>query len=80
MKKVLLLLSLIVCITAKAQDKVLSIPYSSNKSIYGIISEPSSNQKKHGIAIICHGFNPEERAKSNQYVEEFLKPQKTLAQ
>ena len=57
MKKILLLFSLIVCIAAKAQDKVLRIPYSADKSIYGVICEPSTGAKKHGIAIISHGFN-----------------------
>lgn len=57
MKKILFIITLIVSITVQAQDKVLRIPYSSDKSIYGIISEPSTNEKKHGIAIISHGFN-----------------------
>lgn len=57
MKKILLLISYMVCIAVQAQDKVLRIPYSPDKSIYGIISEPSSATKKHGIAIISHGFN-----------------------
>lgn len=57
MKKILLLFSLIICIAAKAQDKVLRIPYAADKSIYGVICEPSADAKKHGIAIISHGFN-----------------------
>lgn len=57
MKKILLLFSLIICIAAKAQDKVLRIPYAADKSIYGVICEPSAGAKKHGIAIISHGFN-----------------------
>lgn len=57
MKKILLILSFVASIAVNAQDKVLRIPYSPDKSIYGIISEPTSNQKKHGIAIISHGFN-----------------------
>lgn len=57
MKKFLLFLFIIASVAVKAQDKVLCIPCSSDKSIYGIISEPSSDQKKHGIAIISHGFN-----------------------
>lgn len=57
MKKVVFILALVSCLTAWAQDKVLRIPYSADKSIYGIISEPSAAAKKHGIAIISHGFN-----------------------
>lgn len=57
MKKVLLLLSFIMCLTTWAQDKVLRIPYAAEKSIYGIISEPVVNNEKHGVAIISHGFN-----------------------
>ncbi|MCQ2213482.1 MAG: alpha/beta hydrolase [Bacteroidaceae bacterium] len=57
MRTILLLISLFICMAGRAQDKVLRIPYSSEKSIYGIISEPASDAKKHGIAIISHGFN-----------------------
>lgn len=57
MKKILLILTLFISMAAKAQDKVLRIPYSSGKSIYGIISEPSNDGQKHGVAIISHGFN-----------------------
>ncbi len=66
------------CMAAWAQEKVLRIPYSSDKSIYGIISYPTStaHNSKPGIAIICHGFNPQERVLSNQYVKEFLDGQK----
>ena len=48
MKKILLLFTLMVSMAIHAQDKVLRIPYSSDKSIYGIISEPSADAKKHG--------------------------------
>lgn len=57
MKKILFLLLLLACIPGKSQERELRIPYSSDKSIYGIISEPSSDARKHGIAIISHGFN-----------------------
>lgn len=57
MKKTFLLFALMTCITVMAQDKELRIPYSTDKSIYGIISEPTNDAGKHGIAIISHGFN-----------------------
>lgn len=57
MKKILTFLILLASMAVHAQDKVLRIPYSSDKSIYGVICEPSDNAKKHGVAIICHGFN-----------------------
>lgn len=57
MKKTLLLFALMICITVMAQDKELRIPYSTDKSIYGIISEPTNDTGKHGVAIISHGFN-----------------------
>ena len=57
MKKIVFILTLMSCLTAWAQDKVLRIPYSADKSIYGIISEPSPSTDKHGVAIISHGFN-----------------------
>lgn len=57
MKKILLLFTLVACLTAKAQDRVLRIPYAQGGSIYGVISTPSTDAKKHGIAIISHGFN-----------------------
>ena len=57
MRKVLVFLSFITCLATWAQDKVLRIPYAAKKSIYGIISEPTSAAGKHGVAIISHGFN-----------------------
>lgn len=57
MKKILIFLTLAICMAVQAQEKVLRIPYSSNKSIYGVICEPNNNAKKLGVAIICHGFN-----------------------
>lgn len=57
MKKLLLLFAMMSCLLSQAQDKVLRIPYSAGKSIYGIISEPATGTDRHGIAIISHGFN-----------------------
>ena len=57
MRKVLVFLSFMACLATWAQDKVLRIPYAAKKSIYGIISEPTSAAGKHGVAIISHGFN-----------------------
>lgn len=59
MRKQFLFMALFTCLMAMAQDNVLRIPYSLNadKSIYGIISEPTDGAKKHGVAIISHGFN-----------------------
>lgn len=57
MKNIFLLLTLMSCLATWAQDKVLRIPYSAEKSIYGIISEPAPTVDKHGVAIVSHGFN-----------------------
>lgn len=57
MKQILLLFSLFFALSINAQEKELRIPYSAGKSIFGIISEPTVTSKKHGIAIISHGFN-----------------------
>lgn len=56
MRKTIFFLFLLISIASFAQDKVLKIPYSAGKEIYGIISEPTGDGK-HGIAIISHGFN-----------------------
>lgn len=66
-KKILILFSLVACMSAKAQDKVLRIPYSSDKSIYGVICEPSSDARKHGVAIISHGFNGSHNSGRNYF-------------
>ena len=52
-----LLLAFTIVLNVCAQETVLHIPYAPGKSIYGIISEPTVNKEKHGIAILCHGFN-----------------------
>lgn len=58
MRKITLLFAFAICIVSCfAQVKELRIPYSADKSIYGIISEPKDSEQKHGIAIISHGFN-----------------------
>ena len=48
--------------TATGWDRFLSQlskvnSYAKDKSLYGIISSPTVSSKKHGIAIISHGFN-----------------------
>ena len=52
------LTALLMALKANAQESVLKIPYGKGegKSIYGIISKPTTG-KKHGIAIVSHGFN-----------------------
>ena len=52
------LTALLMALKANAQESVLKIPYGKgeDKSIYGIISKPTTG-KKHGIAIVSHGFN-----------------------
>lgn len=60
MKKIICiaLTALLMALKANAQESVLKIPYGKGegKSIYGIISKPTTG-KKHGIAIVSHGFN-----------------------
>lgn len=53
------MLCVMLCLCAMAQrngGKELVIPQKNGTGIYGILSNPQDNGK-HGVAIICHGFN-----------------------
>lgn len=55
----------------QAIQNELIIRQKNGKEIYGVISCPDT-KGKHGVAIISHGFKPEETALSNRYIKEFL--------
>lgn len=59
--KLLFALACLLNIVTSAQNlgacRELKIPGAKGKTIYGIISEPSTKTPKHGVAIVSHGFN-----------------------
>lgn len=43
------------------------------RNIYGVLSRPENGAKKQPVAIISHGFKPQERNKAIEWIREFLK-------
>ena len=55
----------------QSQEKELWIQ-NGERSIYGVLSKPESAGKRQPVAIISHGFTPDEQAQSLAQIKAFL--------
>lgn len=74
MKRTSLLLLLISLLSVPAAGQASEELWISNggRNIYGVLSKPSNTGAKQPVAIISHGFKPEEQALSLREIKAFL--------